>query len=179
MFQRNAPEDLIKAIKKGDLPVVQGYLDNGVHPNARHLNDEQYQRRPLLSYAALHGHTQMMELLIKHGADVDKRDLNGRTPLSWATEYCQFKAAKLLIDHGAKINAEDDEWGTPLSWLIDAGSKGDMAHQLRHYLISQGAKENLHHTFWDRINYSIGANWHWIGYKLRVRNPNLLSPKAC
>jgi ankyrin repeat protein len=110
---------------------------------------------------------QMMELLIKYGADVDKRDLNGRTPLSWATEYCQFKAAKLLIDHGAKINAEDDEWGTPLSWLIHAGPKGDMTDQLRHYLISQGAKEILDHTFWDRISYSIGANWHWIGYKLR------------
>lgn len=77
MFQRNAPKDLIKAIKKGDLPVVQSHLDNGVHPNARDLNDEQYQRRPLLSYAALHSHTQMMELLIKYGADVDKRDLNG------------------------------------------------------------------------------------------------------
>jgi ankyrin repeat protein len=173
MFQRQVPEGLIEAIKKDDLPVVQEYLDNGVNPNVQHLNDEQYQKRPLLSYAALHGHTQIMKLLLERGADVDRRDLNRRTPLSWAAEYCQFKAAKLLIDHGAKINAEDNEWGTPLSWLIYAGPKGDTMHQLHDYLLSQGAKESLDHTFWDRINYSIAARWNWIIYKLSVSHPKL------
>jgi ankyrin repeat protein len=117
---------------------------------------------------------QMMELPIRYGAIVYKRHFNDRTPLSWATEYCQFKAAKLLIDHGAEINAEDEEWGTPLSWLIQASSKGDIVQRLRHCLISQGAKENLHHTLRDRINYSYGGSWHWIRHHFRVRNPKLL-----
>jgi ankyrin repeat protein len=179
MFRRQVPDDLIEAIKKENLRVVQEHLDNGVNPNARHLNDEQYQRRPILSYATLHGHTQIMELLIKRGAEVERKDLTGRTPLSWAAEYCQFKAAKLLIDYGAKINAEDDEWGTPLSWLVYAGPEGDMVHQLRSYLISQGAKENLDHTCWDRMHYSLTANWHWVRYKLGVRNLNLFLPIVC
>ena len=39
MLQWNTPEDLIKAIKKGDLSTVQGYLDSGVHPNAHYLDN--------------------------------------------------------------------------------------------------------------------------------------------
>jgi ankyrin repeat protein len=102
-----------------------------------------------------------MKLLIERGAKVDRPDLHGRTPLSWAAEHCQLTAAQLLVRYGAEVNAEDDEWITPLSWLLYA-DEGNVRHGLHDYLVSKGAKRNLDHAFWDRLKYSLRARWSWI-----------------
>lgn len=141
MFRQRLPKELVQAIKEGDLPAVQYYLDDGVSPNIRHVEDAQ--RKPLLSYAALHGHIHIMKLLIERGAIVDTMDRNRRTPLSWAAEFCQLEAAKLLVDYGADINSEDEELSTPLAWLIYAVQEGDTMYEMQSYLESQGAKETL------------------------------------
>ena len=55
-------------------------------------------------------------LLIKHGAEVNSRDKNNKTPLHLAMRD-QPMLAETLLEHGADINAEDDEGQTPLQAL--------------------------------------------------------------
>lgn len=52
-----------------------------------HLKDEK-QRTPL-HIAALHGHVECAQLLLKHGADPQVADEEGRTPLIAAAQYGQ------------------------------------------------------------------------------------------
>ena len=56
-----------------------------------------------------------MESLIELGADVDKADDYGWTPLHAACEKVNFRMIKILVDHGANINnaSSKDGW-TPL-----------------------------------------------------------------
>lgn len=105
-----------------------------------------------------------MQELIANGADVNERDVRGRTPLHYPAN---FEVAKLLIEHGADVNASDNYDTTPLhnasykgeyetvKLLIDAGADINAkdcdgitplmyAHDdddLRDYLISKGAIE--------------------------------------
>lgn len=160
MFKKQKLDDLIEAIEKGSYCDVQKHLDNGTNANSRHGKDLSH-RKPLLSYAAMYGHTNIMKLLIERGANVDKADRHGRTPLSWAAEHCHFGAVKLLVERGANVNAEDGEWTTPLAWLLYAEDV-NMTHDLKEYLMSKGARQILDHTSWHRLKYSLKTRWNWI-----------------
>lgn len=65
------------------------------------------------------GDPEILELLSKAGADVDKVDFYGKSPL-WSAAYhgCASAVTRLLI-LGADVNKKDDEGVTP---LIAAGA---------------------------------------------------------
>ncbi|MHC4708084.1 MAG: ankyrin repeat domain-containing protein, partial [Planctomycetota bacterium] len=52
--------------------------------------------------AARHGHREIAELLLAYDADVDIRDVYGRTPLWYAQREGYTEIAELLSKHGAK-----------------------------------------------------------------------------
>ena len=53
----------------------------------------------------------MAELLLRHGADVNAKDEEGKTPLSGASK---FEVFELLLSHGADPNVQDNYGATPL-----------------------------------------------------------------
>ena len=72
--------------------------------------------------AAYFGLTEMMSTLIKKGYQLDCKDTNGRTPLSWATENGREAMVELLLERGADLESKDAEYGqTPLSWAAENG----------------------------------------------------------
>ncbi|PIO14717.1 hypothetical protein AB205_0171670 [Aquarana catesbeiana] len=50
-----------------------------------------------------------VQLLCDHGALVNARDLDGRTPLALATQMCRPAICQLLVEKGAEINARDKQ----------------------------------------------------------------------
>jgi ankyrin repeat protein len=66
----------------------------------------------------------MIKVLPEFNADVDTRDVEGRTPLHFAshgyylggriTAPSLSNVARLLLEHGADVNAQDNEGVTPL-----------------------------------------------------------------
>lgn len=114
------------------------YLNGGDDPNLREWERIHY-GRPLLSFAAINGYTQIIELLIKSGAKVDKPDFSGQTPLPWAAEYGRLNNVELLIENGANVNSEDKEWEAPLRRVIYADTE-DKANKLYNYFVRQDAK---------------------------------------
>jgi ankyrin repeat protein len=66
--------------------------------------------------AARGGNTDILSLLLEHGADVDSRDVYGRTPLigQQCVEKENSDVGQYLLDHGADINARDTMVATPL-----------------------------------------------------------------
>ncbi|AAC96615.1 hypothetical protein PBCV1_A247R [Paramecium bursaria Chlorella virus 1] len=69
--------------------------------------------RSLLQYAlswGRHGNSKVIELLLKHGANVDYKDEKKKTPLMYAVECGgSFENTKLLVEKGADIHAEDHD----------------------------------------------------------------------
>ena len=71
--------------------------------------------RPDIANPAPTDHPEVVELLVKRGADVNAKTDSGFVALFWAAATACTWAAKVLIDH-ADVNARDKESITALSW---------------------------------------------------------------
>ncbi|MHC4351479.1 MAG: ankyrin repeat domain-containing protein [Planctomycetota bacterium] len=82
--------------------------------------------------------TELVEILVSKGADVDTEGQRGETPLHYAAQHGCKRIAELLIDGGAEVDAEDEISETPLYHAIRWGYR-DVAE----LLIAYGADVNL------------------------------------
>ena len=107
------------ASKVGLLGMVRSLLDAGADVNAQN-ND--WERTPL-HWAAWGGRdrSDVAELLLASGAEVDKADVNGYPPLAIAAEMGNTKVCSVLLRGGADINKEigDDHGSTALYLAVN------------------------------------------------------------
>lgn len=78
---------------------------------------------PLME-AASAGHVDIIELLLKHGADVNAQSSTGNTPLMYACAGGHVAAVKLLLSNGANVEDHNENGHTP---LMEAASAGHVA----------------------------------------------------
>ena len=102
--------DICTATRAGNIKAIKQQLAKGADVNT---GDSEFGVSPL-SWAALLGHTEIAELLIQSGADVNGRNRDGGTALHGATFLGHVDAAELLIRNGADVNAKNDKGETPL-----------------------------------------------------------------
>lgn len=57
-----------------------------------------------LMVASKRGHYRVIGLLLEHGANANKTDVLGWTPVMMATMYGRVSCAALLLNHGANMN---------------------------------------------------------------------------
>jgi ankyrin len=94
-----------KAIKVGDLDAVEDFIvKKRVNPNVRSIDESR--TCPLIE-AARNGDLPMIDLLLYHGAELDCKAGNGKTPLICALEAQKIDAALALIQRGADARRED------------------------------------------------------------------------
>ena len=62
-----------------------------------------------LLIAVLHKKTDVIRLLLQNGADVNKRDRSGFTPVHEAAMWNKTEVIAMLINHGASINITNNE----------------------------------------------------------------------
>jgi len=121
---------LFDAVKRGDVPSVSSLLaSHGALVNA--LDVEEGRVTPL-HWAANEAQTQIAEVLLAHGAEVDAPSEHGNTPLHVAAARGHSQVAQSLIDHGADVNARNDGRMTPLARAERYGRK-DVAALLREH----------------------------------------------
>jgi hypothetical protein len=90
-------EDLLAAVRKGDIAAVRGLLDKGANVNAK----SPYGATPLF-FAADRGNTEIAKLLIERGADVTIKDTYyGASALTWAAEKERTEIIRLLLAKSA------------------------------------------------------------------------------
>ena len=110
---------------------------------------------PLLHYAAMYGHYDIIDYLLDGGANIDLRQLKYEyTPLYAAASRGRDKCCELLIARGANINSRS-KWGkTPLSIALynNHESTGKM-------LIRRGADINTReYDGWTPLHNAV--YWH-------------------
>jgi len=125
------------AAKAGDSAGVQAELDKGVDPNAKGGDSGV----PPLHWAAMWGHTEVVEVLIASGAYVDRTDNGGNIALHYAALGAGFPktkrgdqkgVAELLIANGANVNVRRIDGKTPLDRANDSGG-AELADLLREH----------------------------------------------
>jgi ankyrin repeat protein len=83
----------------GDADTTRMLLDKGANPNTV---ERQRGLTPLHCAALRRGKKTVAEMLLAHGANMDTRDWDGKTPLSLAKENGHTEIVELLRKHGAK-----------------------------------------------------------------------------
>jgi len=127
---------LPEAAKQGDLSTVRAVLAAGTAPDLRDKDG-----RTPLHWAALGGHTEVVQLLLGAGAEVDARERDryyGRTPLHLAAQGGHTDVIQLLLKAGAEVNAEDRGYGSKPLWGAVAGGHAAAAKSL----LDRGAAVN-------------------------------------
>ncbi|KAB2574189.1 Ankyrin repeat and protein kinase domain-containing protein 1 [Lasiodiplodia theobromae] len=88
----------------------------------------------LLHHAAEKGNLEVIRTLVSHGALLDARDRDARTPLHLATD----SAAELLLSLGASASAQDRKASTPLHSMAARGGHSNAVAAL----LKSGANVN-------------------------------------
>ncbi|MBX9889903.1 MAG: ankyrin repeat domain-containing protein [Amoebophilaceae bacterium] len=101
--------------------VLAVILTFGINMNAKETNEQ----CTALHLAACDGHEQVVELLLNHGATVDKQDNRNNTALHYATRVGNEEIVNMLLDKHAKVNK------------INAA--GDTAFHIGHFFLLGGA----------------------------------------
>ncbi len=121
--QRKRQTDaLIEAAATCDTKAVETALAGGVDVNARDANGitplmhAARGKGPKIADPAPTDHPEVIELLVKHGAEVDAKTDSGFVALFWAARYGHDKVAKALIELGADVNAKDKDGMTAMRW---------------------------------------------------------------
>ena len=107
---------LSEAAVTGDIAAMKQGLAGGADPNAK----DPQSGSTLLAAAALMGHTEIVTLLLEHGADVNARSRDDGTALHAAAFLGRTETVKLLLEKGADTTLRNNMGGTAI-----AGAKLD------------------------------------------------------
>ncbi|MCE2413199.1 CotH kinase family protein [Candidatus Poribacteria bacterium] len=118
----SSSQRLSAAAFTGDVAAMKQALTDGADPNTK----DPQSGSTLLATAALMGHTEVVALLLQHGADIDARSQDGGTALHAAAFLGRAETVKLLLDKGADTTLRSNMGGTAiegakLNWLITKG----------------------------------------------------------
>lgn len=117
---------LFQAIQRGAITSVEQYLSQGGDVEARNERGN-----TLLMAAAWHQWPKIVRLLLKHRANPNACDSQGRTPLHHAA-LSSVDSVKLLLTAGADATARDNEGKSVL---------GDWSYRADQILRAHGAKD--------------------------------------
>ena len=101
------------AAGEGNIEAVKQHIAAGTDVDAKTGGET-----PLL-WAARFGQSQVAELLIAEGADVNAKNVVGQTPLHLAAGASHKEIIELLIAAGAEVNAKTKRGETPLDLAED------------------------------------------------------------
>ena len=126
---RQSSSCLRMAMRTGSLAVVALLLEYGVPQSTDYFNNS-----PLF-YASVRNSPEMVQLLLSHGATLDRRNGQGITPLMAACQYGMLGNVKVLVGNGADVNEQSCNRGKSPILHAAARYRTDVVK----YLLTKGA----------------------------------------
>uniref|UniRef100_A0A8C3HT14 Ankyrin repeat domain 27 n=1 Tax=Chrysemys picta bellii TaxID=8478 RepID=A0A8C3HT14_CHRPI len=118
-----------------------------------------------LHVAALHGHPELVYLLLKHGANISAKNINHAVPLHLACQKGHFQVVKCLVDCNAKQNKKDVHGNTPLIYACLNGQ-----HEIAALLLEHGASVNLSNSKGNTALHEAVIGKHEVLVELLLQN---------
>lgn len=97
---------------------------------------------PPLICAAKSDNIKVVEVLLKHGADVNGNGVDGETALMGAVHRRNFAMAEMLIKSGANVNAQDNNGDSILEYASNGSCSADGEKMVK-YLLQNGANRDI------------------------------------
>ncbi len=111
-----SPKDLIAAVKRGDLPDVKVFLEQGVDVNC--TDESGYTP---LTMAAACDKTEIIDFLVDKGANLEQWGFAGLTPLMWAAYNRKEESVQRLLEKGVNPDARGAYGNTAMIWAMRQG----------------------------------------------------------
>ena len=105
-------------------------------------NKDTHLKNEALCMASQNGHIDLVEALLAGGADINKEDIDGITPLSTASENGHIDLVKALLAVDADVNKEDTDGTTPLFIASQNGHTGVVKALLKRKNIDVNQADN-------------------------------------
>lgn len=130
-----------------------------------------------LHRAVYRNHSELIQFLLKSGADVNTKDCYGRTPLchSLGSQRAELKTIQLLVGHNADVTASDDEGKTALHFALVRGA----GHEVVRVLLAHNADVTVcDEDGYAALRVAIGAGSSLdvvqllIDHKANIHTPN-------
>ena len=143
-FRRDIPDEentiLLKAAFMGRPDVAKVAIENGADINRRRFRGSSVLHEAVEDISAenLESKVAVVEILVKHGLDIDVFDEDGYTALHWVAGSGNFHMAKVLVSEGANVNAHVKHRDTPLDRAAWGGNL-----ELAKFLLQEGAVANV------------------------------------
>ena len=114
---------LIEAIIKNNQEEILRILDTEDKSSAKRIIDEvePSSESGVLHYAALYGRTHLIEILVKSGAEINKKDKQGSTPLFIAAQNRNAATAAKLLECRADKNIPNHSGMRPVHIAAASG----------------------------------------------------------
>lgn len=123
---------LVMCIDRGDAAILDKLLDAA--PDFANVNEGMSGCSPVF-WAVFKGDTNILTMLVKHGADIKKKGTNWE--ISTLHIARDVQTVEFLLSHGIDIEVKDAASQTPLMW---AAKRGNL--EAVNALIEHGAKVN-------------------------------------
>ncbi|XP_071410554.1 M-phase phosphoprotein 8 isoform X2 [Pithys albifrons albifrons] len=123
------------AVKSGDYMTVKMALSSNVDYN---LDQEDSSGMTLVMLAAAGGHDDLLRILIRKGAKVNRRQKNGTTALIHAAEKNFLTTVAILLEAGAYVNVQQSSGETALMKACKRGNS-----DIVRLMIESGADCNI------------------------------------
>ena len=162
LVERGARHHIFSAIAVGDLDLIRRLIERNPKALERRMSRFEHGQTPL-HFAIRRQRYDILDLLIERGADLEARDLSGRTALEAAMMHGDREAARRLRDAGAlpPPALAPSDFSARMSALAGSVSKGtpmitvpDVAKALDWYL-SIGFKELARYEDDGIVNFGI------------------------
>uniref|UniRef100_A0A4W3K008 Ankyrin repeat domain 27 n=1 Tax=Callorhinchus milii TaxID=7868 RepID=A0A4W3K008_CALMI len=137
-----------------------------------------------LHVAALHGHFDLVSLLLRHGASVNTKNFHNSTALHLICQHNepQVRLMKYFLDYNAKLNKKDSYGNTP---LLHACLRGHL--EVAELLLEHGASINLTNNQGNTALHEAVKGKHetlvnlllTYGGSIHVRNKQQCTPIDC
>ena len=103
-----AQNKLLLAASAGDLITVKSLIARGANVNFREEGNT------ALILAVCQGHTEIVQMLLKEGAEIEINPKDGMTLLMIAAKNGKTEIAQALLDKGADVNVGENDGNTAL-----------------------------------------------------------------
>lgn len=157
-FKNISPQNqLYSACFNNDIELVETLIEGGLVD----VNGKDGWGATPLTTASSCGNYVIVSLLIKNGAEVNKKALNGveYTALHAASYYSHYEVAEILLKGGASLSEKDVNGQTPLHWI----AKNKEGKGIFELFLKNGSKINEPDKYgWTALHHACCNNCYEV-----------------